>query len=240
MDIYHAALRDSSRTTYGTGQKAFGRFLETLKGGVRFPFKQLELNGTELNLAFYMAFLLLEPTINKATTILGYETHVKYWFRTEGCPEYSYSTPFLRQIRKGIKNILSSSQDSRQPLLLPLVMSNPHFATVQSDDQRILRFATILGFIGMMRPHSLEALQLNSFSLVTQVGKILAMPKEPSRFTRTLMSSVRESNIIGYFVTFQSKTMRDARAHFPILDMDNERSKFSTICPIRALKELSQ
>ena len=33
-----------------------------------------------------MAFLLLEPTITKATTILGFETYVKYLFRAEGCP----------------------------------------------------------------------------------------------------------------------------------------------------------
>ena len=55
--------------------------------GRRFPFRHRFLPETELNLAFFLAFLLLEPSITKASTILGYETHVKYLFKTEGCPE---------------------------------------------------------------------------------------------------------------------------------------------------------
>ena len=87
MDLFDAALKPSSRRTYKTGQRAYTRFLETLQDGIRFPFRPLALRHTELNLAFYIAFLLLEPTVRKATTILNYETHVKSWFRSEGCPE---------------------------------------------------------------------------------------------------------------------------------------------------------
>ena len=53
-----------------------------------FPFQRRTLTETELNLAFFMAFLLLEPKITAASTILGYETHVKYMFKEEGCAEY--------------------------------------------------------------------------------------------------------------------------------------------------------
>ena len=87
MSLFHAALQPSSQRTYRTGQRAYYRFLETIQGGRRFPFKRRILPETELNLAFFMAFLLLEPSINKASTILGYETHVKYLFKSEGCPE---------------------------------------------------------------------------------------------------------------------------------------------------------
>ena len=85
MDLYEAALQPSSRRTYGTGQRAYGRFIRSMNDGEYFPFQRRMLGVTELNLAFFMAFLLLEPKINKATTILGYETHVNYVFKEEGC-----------------------------------------------------------------------------------------------------------------------------------------------------------
>ena len=179
MSLFYAALRTSSQRTYRTGQRAYDRFLRTIQGGRRFPFKRRYLLETELNLAFFMAFLLLEPSITKATTILGYETHVKYLFRTEGCPEELWKTPFLRQVRRGLKNTLPSSADGRKPLLLPLIMSRPHFLTVESSEQRLLRFATIFGFIGMLRPHSLESLGPGSFTVVTEHGEQNPMPKQP-------------------------------------------------------------
>ena len=181
MDIYEAAIMESSRKTYGTGQRAYCRFLTTLSAGIRFPFLKRDLGKTELNLAFYMAFLLLEPTINQASTILNYENHVKYWFRTEGCAEEDYATPFLRQIRQGIRNILPASADSRRPLLLPLLMGRRCFADPGSNESRLLKFATILGFIGMMRPHSIEGLKTTSFSLITDQGRIHSMPKKSNR-----------------------------------------------------------
>ena len=181
MDIYEAAIMESSRKTYGTGQRAYCRFLTILDAGISFPFLKRDLGKTELNLAFYMAFLLLEPTIKQASTILNYENHVKYWFRTEGCAEEDYTTPFLRQIRQGIRNILPASPDSRRPLLLPLLMSRRGFADPSSNESRLLKFATILGFIGMMRPHSIEGLKTTSFSLISDQGCIYSMPKNSNR-----------------------------------------------------------
>ena len=87
MSLFHAALQPSSQRTYRTGQRAYNRFVNAIRSGQRFPFKRRTLPVTELNLAFFMAFLLLEPSITKASTILGYETHVKYLFKSEGCPE---------------------------------------------------------------------------------------------------------------------------------------------------------
>ena len=88
MDLYDAALQPSSRRTYGTGQRAYARFVQSMEGGVKFPFQRQTLGETELNLAFFIAFLLLQPRITKATTILSYTSHVKYVFREEGCPEW--------------------------------------------------------------------------------------------------------------------------------------------------------
>ena len=83
MDLYDSAIQESSRRQYGTGQRAYLRFAGKLSipGGF-FPFQKRKLENTELTLAFFMAHLVLKPTIKKATTILCYETHVKWMFVT--------------------------------------------------------------------------------------------------------------------------------------------------------------
>ena len=55
LDLYDASLRESTRKTYKTGQRAYDRFLATLNHGVRFPFLQTVITETELDLAFYLA-----------------------------------------------------------------------------------------------------------------------------------------------------------------------------------------
>ena len=87
MDLYDAALQPSSRNTYKTGQRAYDRFIRSMRDGVYLPFQRRMLGDTELNLAFFIAFLMLETKITRATTILGYTSHVKYIFREEGCAE---------------------------------------------------------------------------------------------------------------------------------------------------------
>ena len=119
IDLYDAALKESSRRTYRTGQRAYDKFITTMEFGVYYPFMPTTLTDTELNLAFYMASLLLKPSITTAGTILGYECHVKNAFRENGCTEYEYSTQFLKQIRRGIKNTLPAKADKRGALLLP-------------------------------------------------------------------------------------------------------------------------
>ena len=86
-DLYDAALKDSSRRTYKTGQKAYVEFVTTnlRKTAPLFPFRPSKLNSTELYLAFFMASLVMKPTISSASTIFGYACHCKYWFRSEGC-----------------------------------------------------------------------------------------------------------------------------------------------------------
>ena len=50
-----------------------------------------------------MASLVLKATIKAGTTILNYETHTKYLFRSEGCEPIEYDTAFLGQIRTGVR-----------------------------------------------------------------------------------------------------------------------------------------
>ena len=87
VDLYDAPLKDSSRKTYSTGQRAYFSFVaNTLRSTAPIlPFRSESLNATELYLSFFMASLVLKTTISSASTVLGYETHCKYLFRTEGC-----------------------------------------------------------------------------------------------------------------------------------------------------------
>ena len=240
MDLFHAALRSSSLRTYRTGQRAYSRFLASIRDGTRFPFKRRLLTETELNLAFFMAFLLLEPTVNKASTILNYETHVKYLFRTEGCPVEIWDTPFLGQIRRGLKNTLPSSKDGRRPLLLPEIMFRPEFLNVVSSEQRLLRFATILGFIGMLRPHSLETLEPSDFYVITKAGDEIRMPRNQIEFRDLWARMVMAKRILGFYIKFRSKTMNEARAYFPTLSAVETQMEFSLICPVSALTDISR
>ena len=85
-NLFDAALRLSSRKTYGTGQRAYYKFANEInKHEALQPFFPRALTKTELYLSFFIAFLVLKPTITKATTILNYEGHVKYYLREQGC-----------------------------------------------------------------------------------------------------------------------------------------------------------
>ena len=72
-DLYDAALAPSSEKTYKTGQRAYFRFVQELERyDASFPFKKRCLSETELQLAFFMASLLLKGSITSTNTILSY------------------------------------------------------------------------------------------------------------------------------------------------------------------------
>ena len=78
IDVYDSSLEESSRSQYATGQRAYIRFVNSLHSAqYLLPFPKTPLRNTELSLAFFMASLLLKPSIKVAATILSYETHVK-------------------------------------------------------------------------------------------------------------------------------------------------------------------
>ena len=78
IDLYDAAIRESSKRTYKTGQRAYIRFSNEINmAGAHFPFTRRCLRKTELTMAFFMASLVLRPTIKKACTILCYVSDVK-------------------------------------------------------------------------------------------------------------------------------------------------------------------
>ena len=118
--LYDAALQDSSRKTYKTGQRAYLRFAEEVYGcTVPLPFLRRRLCNVELHLAFFIAWLLIQPGISSASTVLGYEVHTMPMFRSEGCKPWEYQTAFLGQVRQGVRNVLPCQADKRNAFLLP-------------------------------------------------------------------------------------------------------------------------
>ena len=198
LDLYDAALWASSRNTYRTGQQAYDRFMLRLNTGRYLPFEPEALSETELNLAFFMGFLLLEPRINAAGSIVNYETHVKFMIREEGCPEELYTTPFLRQVRQGVKNTLPSKVDKRGALLLPLRIYDRTFQASATDGNSLLQFSTIIGFLGMLRPHTFAQLRPSSFTLVTFIGQCKRMPDNKRHFRMALTEARSRGGILGF------------------------------------------
>ena len=234
--LYDAALRESSKKTYGTGQRAYFRFVKEISRDEAYcPFVPQELTRTELCLAFYFAFLVLKPTITKATTILAYECHVKYFFREQGCPPSTYQTPFLGQMRKGIRNAYPQQADKREALFLPLHYRTQAFAEPKSKEDYLLRLATDMGFFGMLRPHTFSSLGPRSFVFVCEDGQLKQVREEGVSFQRLVSSLPRNRRILGYYITFQSKTMIHARAYFP--NLGTSAQAYKPLCPLRLLTE---
>ena len=235
-DLYASALKPSSRRTYQTGQRAYYRFSSNLPTSCpKFPFHRKLLSPTELRLAFFMASLVLKPTIKSCSTILGYETHVKYLFRAQGCDPEEYSTAFLGQVRTGIRKSYPSQGDKRTALILPRYMDN---LTDQHEPlkREKLRFATILAFIGMLRPHTFPQLQLQSFTLVLQNEHLISLC--PSSFNHPSNRRIfqERSTLLGFYISFASKTMADAKAYYP--NLSSPHGPYSNMCPVNALLAL--
>ena len=185
-----------------------------------------------------MAFLVLKPTIKKATTILNYEGHVKYSFREQGCDPLCYQTTFLKQMRRGIKNVFPKQADKRGAFLLPEFLVSPHFSSRRTQSEQLVRFATVLGFIGMLRPHTFTQLSPGSFQFVLRNGEIIRHQNKQIPFKHYIDRLPPSKEVLGFFITFQSKTMTRALAYFP--NLSNTSCTLSDMCPYRFLLEAAR
>ena len=64
------------------------------------------------------------------------------------------------------------------------------------------------------------------------------MSKRPDVFQKGISSLPENENTLGFYVTFKSKTMEQARAHFPNLAALSPAYK--ELCPFRLLKNIGQ
>ena len=233
--LYDAALQESSKKTYGTGQRAYFRFVQEInKEEAYVPFRPKNLCWTEFYLAFYIAYLVLKPTINKATTILAYEGHVKYFFREQGCAPEEYKTPFLGQVRKGIQNVYPQQADKREAFFLPLYFRTQTYKAPESRNDHLARLLKVLGFFGMLRPHTFSTLGPRSFVFVHKNGRQTRVSKSTDLFQQCLDSLPHNRNILGFYVPFKSETMNHAGAYFPNLPLS--LAAYTPICPLCPLK----
>ena len=235
-NLYDASICVSSRKTYGTGQRAYFRFAEEINSReALLLFLPDSLSDTELHLAFYMAFLILKPTITKASTILGYENHVKYYFLENGCDPIDYNTSFLKQVRKGVKNIYPKLADKRVAFFLPRYIKSTHFTRPKSKAELLVRLATTLGFIGMLRPHTFTQLGPTSLSFVLEDNTVYKVPPTSTDMQKQLQDI---EMILGFYVRFKSKTMASAFAYFPKLA--GFSCLLSAMCPVAQILEVAK
>ena len=150
------------------------------------PFLQQNLTRTELYFAFFITYLIFRPSIKKGSTILAYEGHVKYLFREQGCSADAYKTPFLGQLRKGVKNTFPSQADKREAFFLPLHYKHPAFANPDTKATYLARLATELGFFGMLRPHIFTTLCPDSFVFILKDGSSIQPSKTGQAFIKNV------------------------------------------------------
>ena len=201
------------------------------------PFIPQNLSRTELHLAFYLAYLMLKPTITKATTVLAYEGHVKYFFREQGCSPAAYLTPFLGQVRKGIKNVYPQQADKREALFVPLYYKTRTFAKPESKQDYLSRLATNMGFFGMLRPHTFSSLGPNSIVMILRNGQRKHIHGD-ERFQQFIRALPPIEDILRFYIKFKSKTMTNARAYFP--NLGTESDLYKPLCPLRMLIDVGK
>ena len=188
-------------------------------------------------MAFFMAWLLLNRDISRATTVLNYETHTKFMFRGEGCHPEEYETSFLGQLRRGIENVLPAQADKRKAFLLPHHLSRVEFADDphQSVDSKIIKLATVLGFIGMLRPHTFLQLKFTALVPVCRTPPSHAQMGPTMNLADFLINRGR-TPLLGFFLEFKSKTLPTARAYFP--NLSTPKSTYAKMCPVKALADV--
>ena len=66
------------------------------------------------------------------------------------------------------------------------------------------------------------------------------MPRQSSQFEERLTWLRRRGKLLVFYVEFKSKTMERARAYFPSLCTGSRKLNLTTMCPVRALVDISR
>ena len=105
----------------------------------------------------------------------------------------------------------------------------------------LLKFATILGFVGMQRPHTLGKLTRESFTLVVRDAyspqySSLIKGSDGRKMRQALSVNQTRFTIVGYFIRFKAKALLDAVAYFP--NLSDTDTFYRDMCPVLALREV--
>ena len=126
--------------------------------------------------------------------------------------------------------------DRRSAFILPKYIYEDSFAVTNSRKAYLIRFLVLLGFIGMLRPHTFKQLSQRSFVVVTRAGTTIPLPTSRLQAQRLLYQLKHYNVILGFYVKFQSKTMRNAKAYFPTLC--KKLPQLVSMCPVTTLLEV--
>ena len=137
-----------------------------------------------------------------------------------------YRIPNPKQANKRGAFLLSSSMNARD------------FLEPGSKAGYLVRVATLLGFIDILRPHTFTQLLPSSFSFVLKNEQVFQPPGPKTSFRKYLNKLPKAGDMLGFYVTFKSKTMPVARAYFP--NLHSSCSALSVMCPLSMLLAVAE
>ena len=152
-------------------------------------------------LAFFAAHLALQPTISRGTTVATYLSHVRADWRQAGCTEDKLSSQFVALVTRGIHRALPAAPDSRHAFLLLSCHPSPQFRNPPSLHSFRQKFATLLGFFGMLRISAFAKLKPAAIILVAASGRQTLLSAIPLTGARSICR-----DFIGFFFRFRGKS----------------------------------
>ena len=235
--FYCNSWKGSTTRNYGTGQRKWAAFTLEHRKIPYLPCPTSPLAEHNLALAYFAAHLALTPTITRGTTVASYLTHVRTLWRHAGCPDHLLESEFVARVMKGIHRALPAAPDSRQAFLLLDCRPPPEFADPPSLTGFKLKFATLLGFFGMLRFDIILNIKPSQIVLVAPCGREVLLTRVPFI---TAWSIPRK--FIGFFFRFRGKSTPIGNppqmAYCPkICDFD---ARFTQFCPITLLSQMHE
>ena len=117
--------------------------------------------------------------------------------------------------------------------MLPHFLEKTDFIEPGSRAADLARLATVLGFVGMLRPHTFAQLRPASFTFVLWDEQLLTTQTTSSSFRTLALQFPAMRNVLGFYITFRSKTMASARAYFP--NLSSSPGPLNPMCPLALL-----
>ena len=136
---------------------------------------------------------------------------------------------------KGIHRALPAPPDSRQAFLLMDCRPPPNFSDPATQAEFKFKFATLLGFFGMLRFDVILNITPSRIVLVAPSGREVLLSRVPLVAARSI-----PTNFIGFYFRFRGKSTPigdpPQMAYCPrICDFDKQ---FTQFCPITLLSQM--
>ena len=228
--IFCNSTAGSTKRTYSVGVSHFKNFMATCVGlpSLSFIPDQITLNG--MVLSFYIAYLFRLSSINAASTIINYATHLRTSWARMGVLLTDFDSSVFCDMKKGVKRLLPKKPDSRPAFLLPHYHLPRIFLTPMKQSHILLKTAVIWGFLGMFRFATYQKLGVSNLVVVGRNGKEYRVQ---SGSFNELSFYFLQRGAIGFYFRFSDKYHPIAYAFFCRLDHLPEC--WSKLCPVRAL-----